>query len=451
MTNPSLLIRNTTVLKTAAETVLVELLRDHDVLVRGKRIESVQPTGNADPSHFAQVIDGTGLLLMPGFINTHAHVPMVIFRGLAEDVNIDRWFNEFMWPLESNLQAEDVYWGMQLGLAEMIKAGVTTVADHYFHLDRGAAAIEKAGTRALLGWAMFGSQGADALALSERFIREYEGAADGRIRTVMAPHAPYTCDDDFLRACANNAGELGVGIHIHAAETPGQTQASLEKHGLTPIEVLQRTGILDHGTIIAHGCGLTPDDIALLSKSRAGVAHAPKTYLKLAMDMTPVVDLRAAGVPVGLASDGAVSNNTLDLWESMRLMAMLQKDRAKRPEVLPIPEALTIATRGSAKVIEQVSPSMGRELGAVEAGYLADLILVDLSGMHHQPLHSTTTSLVYNTMASDVRTVIVDGQIVMRDRQLLTLDEGEIVAQVKASMERLSQRIPNKRIQMYNP
>lgn len=447
-----LLIRNATVFTLTDTPPAVRLLATHDVLIRGQRIEAVQPTGQADPSHFAQVIDASGLLVMPGLINTHAHVPMVIFRGLAEDVSIDRWFNEFMWPLESNLQPEDVYWGMQLGIAEMLKAGVTTFADHYFYLDRGAAAVEQAGVRALLGWAVFGSQGQPALDLSERFVRDYEGAADGRIRTVLAPHAPYTCDDDFLRACAHLADRLGVGIHIHAAETPEQTRASLDKHGVTPIQALARTGILaTRGVIIAHGCGLTPDDIPLLAAASAGVAHAPKTYLKLAMDLTPIPALRAAGVPVGLATDGAVSNNTLDLWEALRLTAMLQKDRARAAEALPIPEALSIATRESARVIAAVAPQMGAQIGAVAPGYLADLILIDLSGTHHQPLHSVSASLVYNMQPSDVRTVIVDGRVVMRDRRLLTLDEGEITAQVRESMARLAQRVPDRRIQTYNP
>jgi 5-methylthioadenosine/S-adenosylhomocysteine deaminase len=176
------------------------------------------------------------------------------------------------------------------------------------------------------------------------------------------------------------------------------------------------------------------------------VACAPKTYLKLAMGMTPVKELREAGVAVGLATDGAVSNNTLDIFESLRLMAMLQKDRHGSPEVMSIPEALFIATRGSADVM-----GMADQIGSLEPGYLADIILVDLSGMHHQPLHSITASLVYNTCASDVQTVIVDGKVVMKDRELLTLDKVEIVAQVQRSMERLAQRQPNRRIQVYNP
>ncbi len=441
---PDLLIRNAKVLQVTSAGQ-VSILQNQDILVSGSRIEVVQPTG-VDASHFRQVIEAEGLLAMPGFINTHAHVPMVIFRGLAEDVTIEKWFNDYMWPLESNLQAEDVYWGMQLGLAEMIRAGVTSVADHYFFMDEAAKAVEKAGTRALLGWAIFSSGGYPMVERTGEFIQQWQGAADGRIRTIMAPHAPYTCDDDYLRACLKKAKELGVGIHIHASEEMGQTRASLEKRGLTPIQVLEQTGVLDVPTIIAHGCGVRQDDMPILKRHETGFAHAPKTYFKLAMGFAPVRMFRENGIPVGLATDGAVSNNTLDIWESLRLMAMGQKHAAGTPEVLTIPEALTIATRESAKVYGQPD-----DLGVVEAGKLADIILINLNGLHHQPLHSITTSLVYNAMASDVQTVIVDGQIIMRDRNLLTLDEAEIVEQVKASMGRLAQRVPNQRIQVYNP
>lgn len=445
MTTFDLLIQGAHVLNVSAAGG-VELRRDHDVAVAGNRIAAVEPAGVIEPGRARDLLDARGMVLMPGLINTHSHVPMVIFRGLAEDVSIERWFNEYMWPLESNLQEEDVHWGMLLGLCEMIEAGVTSVADHYFHMDQAAKAVEVAGTRAALGWAVFGSQGEAMLDRTARFIERWQGAAGGRITTWMAPHAPYTCDDDFLRASARRARELGVGIHIHVAETAGQVEASVERRGVTPIEVLRRTGVLDGPAILAHAVGATPEDIECLARCGAGVAHAPKTYLKLAMGTAPVTALRAAGVPVGLATDGAVSNNTLDIWESMRLMAMTQKQARGAPEVMPLAEVLEIATRGSARVI-----GLGDRIGAVEPGFLADLILVDMSGTHLQPLHSVTAGLVYAARASDVRTVVVDGRVIMRDRQLLTLDKKEIVEQVGRSMERLAQRVPGRRIQVYNP
>jgi 5-methylthioadenosine/S-adenosylhomocysteine deaminase len=441
-----LLVKNCAVLQIDSDCPQLALLAAHDILIKDNRIETIQPTGTADPSQFEEVIQAHGMVAMPGLINTHAHVPMVLFRGLAEDVTIDRWFNEYIWPLESNLQEDDVYWGMMLGLAEMIRAGVTTVADHYFYMDQAGQAVERVGSRALLGWAIFSSSGEEMIQRTADFAQDWQGAANGRIRTVLAPHAPYTCTDAYLRACAHKAKQLGIGIHIHAAETMDQTNASLAKTGYTPVQILERTGVLDVPTIIAHACGALPEDIQLLSQYQAGIAHAPKTYLKLAMDLTPIQLCQRAGVPVGLATDGAVSNNTLNLWESLRLMAMLQKDRAGTPEAMAIPEALYIATRESARVI-----GMADELGSLEPGYLADIILLDLSGLHHQPLHSVTTSIVYNTEIHDVHTVIIDGRIVMRNRELVTIDSEEVVSQARSAMQRLAQRQPDRRIQTYNP
>jgi 5-methylthioadenosine/S-adenosylhomocysteine deaminase len=437
-------IRNADVLE--CENGRCRVLRQHDIDIDGRRIAAVTPSGSAPAADGAEVLDATGQLAAPGLINTHAHVPMGIFRGLAEDVDIETWFNEFMWPLEANLTADDVYWGMQLGLAEMIAAGVTAVADHYFHMDRAAAAVELAGTRAALGWAVFGDQGEEGIRRTTEFAEEFDGAAEGRITTWLAPHAPYTCDDAFLAAVAAESARLGLGIHIHAAETVGQTEASLAAHGRTPIRILADTGVLDHRTILAHCCGVTADDIELMAVRPCGVAHAPKTYLKLGMGAAPVLELRRAGIPVGLASDGPVSNNTLDLLESLRLMAMVVKHETGDPRQMPVADALTVATRDSAAVY-----GLPDELGRIAPGVLADLILIDQSGAHNQPPHDPAANLVYSTRASDVVTTICDGRVLMRDRELQTLDLEEIRARVGESMERLSRRVPESRIQLYRP
>ena len=437
-----LVIRNVSILRCDEDRC--EVVQGHDIAIQDNRISAIRPTEDTLGYEAMEMIEGGGLLAMPGLINTHAHVPMCLFRGLAEDVDIATWFNEFIWPLESNLTADDVYWGMQLGLAEMIEAGVTSVADHYFHMDQAAAAVEKAGTRAALGWAVFGNQGEEGVARTVSFAEEFQGAASGRITTWLAPHAPYTCDNDFLSAVAREAGRLDLGIHIHVAETADQTKVSLEANGKTPMQVLADTGILDRPTILAHCCGVTRDDIALMADRPCGVAHAPKTYLKLGMGAAPVPALREAGIAVGLATDGPVSNNTLDILESMRLMAMVQKHESGDPRDMKVGEALSIATRESAKVF-----GLAGDLGHLAPGYLADLILVDLSAPHNQPLHDPAANLVYSARASDVRTVICNGKPIMRDRKLLTLDKEEIVAKVGESMKRLSKRVPESRIQLY--
>jgi 5-methylthioadenosine/S-adenosylhomocysteine deaminase len=330
----------------------------------------------------------------------------------------------------------------------MIEGGVTTVADHYFHMDQVARAIEEAGTRAHLGWAVFSSRGRSALDETAAFAERWKGGAGGRITTCMAPHAPYTCDDGFLRASVEHASRLGIGIHIHAAEDMNQTSASVERRGLTPIQVLRDTGVLSVPALIAHGCGLLPQDIELLARHRkhVGIAHAPKTYLKLAMGITPIRALRKAGVAVGLATDGAASNNTLDVFESLRLMALMQKHEALDPEVLPIPEALDIATRGSAAAM-----GLGDRIGTLAPGYQADLILVDTRGAHWQPPHNLAAGLVYSARASDVHTVMIDGRVLLHERRHLTLDKERILAEVAGTMERMARRVPEARIQRYEP
>jgi 5-methylthioadenosine/S-adenosylhomocysteine deaminase len=232
---------------------------------------------------------------------------------------------------------------------------------------------------------------------------------------------------------ADEAERLDLGIHIHAAETAEQTRASLQEHGKTPIQVLADTGVLERPTILAHCCGVTGDDVSHLARHPCGVAHAPKTYLKLAMGAAPVLALQEAGVPVGLATDGAGSNNTLDILESLRLLALVQKHASGQPQQLTVEQALTIATRQSAEVF-----GMPDQLGHLAPGFLADLILVDLSGTHNQPCHSPAANLVYSVRASDVQTVICDGKVLMRDRKLTSLDKTEIIARVKEGIQRLS-------------
>ncbi len=441
-----LLIQNADVLQVEAERT--KLLSGHDILVSGNRISAIEPSGTTDPSHAATVLDAGGQVAMPGFINTHAHVPMVLWRGLGEDVNLESWFNDYIWLLEANLEPEDVYWGMQLGLLEMIEAGITAVSDNYWHMEYAARAVEKAGTRALLAQAMFGANGLGQIDETAAFAQRWDGAAGGRIRTILAPHAPYTCDDDFLRASAAKAEAIGSGIHIHVAETLGQTQASLQRRGQTPIEVIHDCGILNVPTILAHALGATPGDLEILADSSApvGIAHCPKTYAKLAMGFNNLVELRSLGIAVGLGTDGAVSNNTLDLWEAMRLTALGQKQLLGDAEQLTIPQALALATHESARVYGQAD-----ELGDLAVGKLADIILVDLSGTHHFPLNSVTASLVYNARAGDVRTVICDGQIIMREREHLTLDKGVIVENIMPRMERLRRRENAGNIQTYEP
>jgi 5-methylthioadenosine/S-adenosylhomocysteine deaminase len=349
--------------------------------------------------------------------------------------------------METNLTPALVRLGAELACAEMIAAGVTTFVDHYFAMDEVADVVVATGLRADLGSAFFGSDGPAGLEGSLDFALRRRGDGDGRITTSLAPHATYTVDDDLLTAAADAARAHGLRIHIHAAESMDQTRASLAQRGLTPIEVLERTGVLDAGVLIAHGTGIVDDDLPRLAAvaDRVGVATSPKGYLKAAWSTTPIRALRDIGVPVGLATDGAAIHDTLDVWESLRLTALIQKDHEHDATWLTRHQALHHAGPQSAAVIGQA----GR-LGVLRAGARADVVLIDLQAAHLRPIHDHAAMLVHSVRASDVTTTVVDGRILYRDRQLTTIDLFAVLAEVDDRVGALLDRSHGDRIQTYD-
>lgn len=404
---------------------------------------SAEPGSSGPPA--GTVIDGSGLVAMPGLINGHTHAAMTLLRGAAEDVPVEAWFNDHIWPIEVNVTGDDVYLGTKLACAEMIRAGVTTFVDHYFHEDRAAEAVAESGLRANLGMTFFSSQGPAGLEASVRFVEDWHGAVDGRITASLAPHATYTCNDDDLREAGEAARRLGVPVHLHAAEDLNQTISTRNERGLTPIEVLAETGLLDGRVLVAHGCGIVESDLAVLAPhaERVGVAHCPKTYMKLAINpLTPIRELLDIGVAVGLGTDGPASCNSIDLFENMRLTALTQKYSRSEATWLTVDKALEMAGPLSARLI-------GQDIGRLSPGAKADVILVDLSGPHCLPVHDPLAALVYSVRADDVRTTIVDGIPLMVDRELLTIDMGELRSQVEGRAPELLNFDPNRSIQTY--
>jgi len=424
------------------------VVQQQDIDVRGKYIHAITPhttpAGEVNAQEHTQVIDGSGMLAIPGLMNTHAHVAMVLFRGLAEDVSVQKWFNDYIFPVESNLTPEDVYWGALLGVAEMIEGGGTCVADHYFFMDEVAQAVQEAGTRANLAWAVFGHEGETKLDQTCEFVQRWQGGADERITTWLGPHAPYTTGSDFLRLCASRAKALGVGIHVHVSETAEQVALSKREHGITPLQMLAESGVLEVPVILAHCLYPEEVDFPVLQAARAGIAHAPKTYLKLGMGTAPVRRYRQLGIPLGLASDGAVSSNTLDILEQLRLLALTQKQEAGDSTVMTVYEALDIAFNGSAGVLQREA-----DLGAISPGRLADITLLRQDGLHSFPRLNPAANLVYSTRASDVDTVICDGRLLMQQRRLLTIDKERVKREVASRLERLGRRLPGVRIAVY--
>ncbi|WP_328441185.1 amidohydrolase [Streptomyces sp. NBC_00444] len=421
---------------------------DAAIVVRDGLVEAVTSADDAGGLAARERIDARGQVAMPGLVNCHTHAPMVALRGVAEDLPTEEWFNDVVWPIESNLTEKDVELGARLACAEMIRGGVTCFADHYFAMDAVAAVVDECGMRAHLGEAFFSSQGPQGRERSLEFALRHRGGASGRITTTLAPHAPYTVDDADLAATAALAREHGLPVHIHAAENRDQADTSLARHGRTPIDVLAATGLLDTDLLIAHGTGILDRDLPVLERAggRIAVASAPRGYLKFAWpDTTPVRALYDIGVPVGLATDGAASNNSLDVWESMALTALIQKSTQGDPRWLTSRQALHHATLQSARAV-----GLGDELGSIAPGRRADIVLVDLTGPHTQPVHDLAATLVHSARSADVRTTIVDGRVLMRDRELLTLDVAAVVGELGERLPALLDRSHGKRIQEYD-
>ncbi|TDW21640.1 amidohydrolase [Kribbella kalugense] len=446
-----MLIRNVSVL-VVPEHGDCRVDQAQDIHITNDQITAITPTGVGEVGE-REVIDGTGLVAVAGLVNSHTHSPMVMMRGAAEDLSIEDWFNRRIWPMEVNLTPERVRVGARLACAEMLLAGVTTFVDHYFHAEQIAAAAIESGIRADLAPTFFSSTGhstagQDVIGAAFDVTRELS-RVHPRISASLGPHATYTVTDDDLRRTADFARDEGFRIHLHAAETDDQTQASLDRHGVTPIQVLERTGVLDAGALIAHGCGIRESDLAILERyaDRTTVASCPKVYLKLAMgEVTPIKGLRSAGVRVGIGTDGAAVHNTLDVWEAIRMVALTQKQREHDAEWMTLSDTLRLATRGSA-----AAAGLADSIGVLEPGRQADIALVDLNGPHNQPLHDPRAALVYSVRASDVVTVLVAGQVVVRDRQLLTMDRDEVVAEARELAHTLVDLSQGGAVQHYAP
>lgn len=423
----------------------VGFLPDATIVIRDGLIESV----SADPLPAdwpGRVLDGRGRVAMPGLINCHTHSPMVMFRGAAEDVSTSDWFNKKIWPMEVNLTPEDVTLATRLACAEMIAGGTTTFADHYFATDRIADVVDESGLRANLGWTYFSSEGTAGFQRGLDFALQRNGSAGGRITTSLAPHGEYTVNDDDLRRTARAGLEHDLLVHIHAAESRIQTRQTRAVRGITPIQVLHDTGLLDGRLLIAHGKGIVPEDLPLLgaARGRVGVGSAPKGYLKQGEETTPIRGLLSVGVAVGLATDGAASNNTLDVWESMLMTSLVQKYVEADELWMSARQALGIATLGSAAAV-----GLAGQIGSLAPGHRADLILVDLSGPHTQPIHDLAATLVYSARSADITTTIVDGRVLMDNRQLLTVDVPATMAELAPRLQQLVDTSHGKSIQDY--
>lgn len=381
------------------------------------------------------VIDGVDLFVIPGLINTHTHAAMTLFRSYADDMLLMDWLENKIWPVERNLTAEDIYWGSMLAIAEMIKSGTTTFADMYFAMPEVAKAVAESGMRAVLarGIAGVAPNAQQALEESKTFFQEYHETENGRIRVMLGPHAPYTCPPAYLKSVVNIAQQLGAEIHIHLAETANEVDNCIKEYGKTPIALMDEVGLLECGVLAAHCVHLASNDIMIMRDKNVRVAHNPGSNLKLASGIAPVPELLAAGVVVGLGTDGAASNNNLDLLEEVRLAALIHKNAKADPLVVPAAAAVNMGTKLGAAAL-----GLGNSVGKIVPGMKADLTLFNTKKLHWYPRHDKLSLLVYAASAADVDTVLVDGKILLRNGILTTIDEEKLINEVQTRAIRLT-------------
>lgn len=402
-----------------------------NILIDGKRIADFPETADGVP--YDEIIDGKGMLALPGLVNTHTHVAMTLFRSYADDLALMDWLQNMIWPAEAHLDDDIVYWGSMLAFAEMIRGGTTAFCDMYMFMDSCAQAAEAAGIRGNIARGLAGvtPNGVKALEENVELYRKWNNGADGRIRVMLGPHAPYTCPPDYLKKVRDTAEQYGIPIHIHLSETKGEVDTCREKFGVTPIALMNRIGLFDVPTLAAHCVHVTEDDIAIMAEKQVRVAHNPGSNLKLASGIAPVPAMRKAGVVVGLGTDGASSNNKLDMFAEMRLAALIHKAASLDPFAIKAEEALQMGTKDGAMCLGY------NDLGELKEGYLADLILVDRSGWHWKPRFNSISLAIYAGNSMDVDTVMVNGKVLMRHKELLTIDTEKLDYEVQRVTDKL--------------
>ena len=401
---------------------------DGEILEIGDELE-----GDAD-----ETLDAADSLVTPGLVNGHCHVAMTLLRGYADDKSLDAWLQEDIWPTEAELTPDDVYHGAKLGLLEMIKSGTTSFADMYFMVPRIADAVEEAGLRARLGHGIVTVASDDEEAREDAregldVARELDGRADGRISTAFMPHSLTTVGSEYLEEFVPRAREIGVPVHYHANETENEVAPIVEERGVRPMAYAAERGMVESEDFIAHGVHLDDSEIELLAETGTSVIHCPASNMKLASGMAPVQRMLEAGVTVGIGTDGAASNNDLSMLDEARDAAMIGKLAAGDASAVPAESVVEMMTQGSADAI-------GLDAGRLEAGAPADIAVIDLEQPHLTPRHDLVSHLAYAAAAADVRHTICDGRVLMRDREVRTLDEAAVRAQAGEAAESLVSR-----------
>ncbi len=407
-------------------------------IVNGSILEVGEATDISARYNAEKLIDAGGKLVMPGLINAHTHAPMNIFRGFADDLPLDKWLYDHIFPLEEKfIKRETVATGTRLAIAEMIRSGTTTFNDMYYYACEMAQIAEQSGIRAILSGALMdnpkhnGNTAEEVLEYTEDLILKWKDHP--RVNVGVAVHAPYSASTWLYRAGKELADKYGVQFHTHLSETPWEVDIILKKYGMRPVEHLEKQGVLGSNVVAAHGIHLNDNELKILAETNTGIAHNPQCNMKLANGTAPVTEMLASGIRVGIGTDGAASNNDLDLFDEIRSAALAHKLATGDPAAMDARTVLELATIKGARLLRA-----DHITGSLEAGKQADVIIVDLGKPHAWPLYNIYSLIVYSLRGSDVESVIVDGQLLMENRRLLTMNLEDLFCEVKEISERIT-------------
>lgn len=430
----SILIKNVTLLPMGAKK---EPIEDTNIYIEGDKIQYIGEL--KEDLKVDKIIDGENKVAMPGLVNAHTHISMSLLRNYADDVPLYEWLTQKIWPVEANLTEEDVYWGAMLSIAEMIQSGITCFSDMYFFMEEVGKATEETGIRGVLSRGTIEEESEvvnkEKLDYTRNLYKNWNGKADGRIKVMVAPHAPYTCSPAYLEKIMDLAKELGAGIHIHLSETKKEVEDSFEQYKKSPIKHVYDLGLFEIPTLAAHCVHVSDEDIEILSANGVSVVNNPGSNLKLASGFAPVEKMINRGVNVALGTDGSSSNNNLNMFEEINLAAVINKAVNESAISIPAITAIEMATSNGAKALNWED-----EIGSIEVGKKADLILVDMNKPHLYPRHNIISAIAYSCQASDVETVIVDGKILMEKYELKTIDIEKVMYNAEKAAHSLVNR-----------
>ena len=410
-----------------------KIIEGADIFIEGNLIKTI---GNNLQIKASEVIDGNFLLMTPSFVNGHTHLGMSYFRNYADDLKLMDWLENEIWPIENKLTADDIYWSSLLSICENIKSGVTNFCDMYYEMDRVCDATIISGIRGTLtrGLTDNDGKGKEKLKSVRELYNNYHNKANGRIKVVPAPHAIYTCSENFLREISDLSKDLDGIINIHLSETKGEVENSLKEHGMTPISYVNSLGLLDNHVIAAHCVHITDEEISLIKDKKFYPIYNPTSNLKLASGFTPVEKLLKNNIIMGIGTDGDSSNNSQNLLQDMHIGAIVNKAREMDEQAVKAIEIIKMATINGQKALG-ISKA-----GLIKEDYLADLTIFNLKSSNFTPKNNLINALAYSATAEDVKDVLCDGKFVMRNRELVNLDEERIKFEVNRHFEELVKR-----------